>query len=205
MSRRMTKPAIWPVHPVKTQISLGTHPVWSESSLSAWRNIGPLTTYWVPSKDSDQTGRMPRLIWVVSGRTGHFFLFFHAAAHKINNSLQQQRYLACVDGLRMDVSRLVWSNALSSTWFCSTNQVAIIIINNVYVFRTWRRKSMYSEPMQKWLLYRNFHWLPHWLHMYLRCWLARNTLQRRNTTHKSMYSKPMQSWFLYWNGQFFYV
>ena len=28
----------------KNQISLGIRPVWSESSLSAWRNIGPLST-----------------------------------------------------------------------------------------------------------------------------------------------------------------
>ena len=55
MSRRMTKPAKWPVRPAKTQISLGIHPIWSESSLSTWRNIGPLTTYWVHSEDSDQT------------------------------------------------------------------------------------------------------------------------------------------------------
>ena len=33
-----TKPTKWPVWPVKTQISLGIHPVWSESSLSACRN-----------------------------------------------------------------------------------------------------------------------------------------------------------------------
>ena len=45
-----------------TQISLGIHPVWSVSSLSTWRNIGPLPTYWAHSEDSDQTGRMPMLI-----------------------------------------------------------------------------------------------------------------------------------------------
>ena len=28
-----------------------------QSSLSAWRNIGPLTTYWAHSEDSDPTGR----------------------------------------------------------------------------------------------------------------------------------------------------
>ena len=32
------------VHPAKTQISLGIHPVWSESSLSAWRKLGSLAT-----------------------------------------------------------------------------------------------------------------------------------------------------------------
>ena len=59
---------VWSVFAI-TQISLGIRPVWSESSLSAWRNIGPLTTYSAYSQDSDQTGRMPRLIWVFAGRT----------------------------------------------------------------------------------------------------------------------------------------
>ena len=48
---------------------LGIRPVWSVSSLSAWRNIGSLATHWAHSEDSDQTGRMPRLIWVFAGRT----------------------------------------------------------------------------------------------------------------------------------------
>ena len=57
------------VRPAKTQISLGIRPVWSESSLSAWRKLGSLATHWVHSEDSDQTGRMPRLIWVFAART----------------------------------------------------------------------------------------------------------------------------------------
>ena len=32
-------------------------PVWSESSLSAWRNLGSLATRWAHSEDSDQTVR----------------------------------------------------------------------------------------------------------------------------------------------------
>ena len=57
------------VRPAKTQISLGIRPVWSKSSLCA---------QWVPkdpsflsleSEDSDQTGWMPRLIWVFAERT----------------------------------------------------------------------------------------------------------------------------------------
>ena len=55
--------------PAKTQISLDIRPVWSESSLSAWRKLGSLATHWAHSKDSDQTGRLPRLIWVFAGRT----------------------------------------------------------------------------------------------------------------------------------------
>ena len=33
------------VRPAKTQISLGICPVWSESSLSAWRKLGSLATH----------------------------------------------------------------------------------------------------------------------------------------------------------------
>ena len=54
---------------------LGIRPVWSESSLSAWRKHGSLATHWVHREDSDQTGRMPRLIWVFTGRTCHFVGF----------------------------------------------------------------------------------------------------------------------------------
>ena len=57
------------VRPAKTQISLSICPVWSESSLSAWRKLGPLATQWVHSEDSDQAGQMPRLIWMFAGRT----------------------------------------------------------------------------------------------------------------------------------------
>ena len=75
MSHLMTKPTKWHVRPAKTQINLGIRPVWSESPLSAWRKIGPLTTYWAHSEDSDQTGRMPRQIWVIAGRTCHLVGF----------------------------------------------------------------------------------------------------------------------------------
>ena len=57
------------VRPAKTQISRGIRPVWSESSLLAWRKLGSLASYWAHSEDSDQTGQMPRLIWVFAGCT----------------------------------------------------------------------------------------------------------------------------------------
>ena len=72
VSCSMTKPTKWPVRPVKTQISLGIRPVWSESFLTAWRNIGPLTTYWAHSKGYDQTGWMPRLIQDFAGHPAQF-------------------------------------------------------------------------------------------------------------------------------------
>ena len=57
------------VRPAKTHISLGIRPVWSESSLSAWRKLWSLATHQAHSEDSDQTGQTPRLIWVFAGRT----------------------------------------------------------------------------------------------------------------------------------------
>ena len=36
---------------------------------NTWRKLGPLATHCAHSEDSDQTGRMPRLIWVFAGRT----------------------------------------------------------------------------------------------------------------------------------------
>ena len=71
----MTKPTKWHVHPAKTRISLGIRPVWSESSLCAqWVAKDPIFLH-ADSVDSDQTGRMPRLIWVFAGRTCHFVGF----------------------------------------------------------------------------------------------------------------------------------
>ena len=63
------------VRPAKTQISLGIRPVWSESSLCAqWVAKDPSFRH-ADSEDSDQTGRMPTLIWVFAGRTCHFVGF----------------------------------------------------------------------------------------------------------------------------------
>ena len=57
------------VRPAKTQISLGIRPVCSESSLCAqWVAKDPIFLH-ADSEDSDQTGRMPRLIRVFAGRT----------------------------------------------------------------------------------------------------------------------------------------
>ena len=65
----------WHVRSAKTQNSLGISPVWSESSLSAWRKLGSLATHWAHSEDCDQTGRVPRLIWVFAGRTFQYVGF----------------------------------------------------------------------------------------------------------------------------------
>ena len=53
------------VRPAKIQISLGIHPVWSESVWIA----EDLSFLQAGSENSDQTVRMPRLIWVFAGHT----------------------------------------------------------------------------------------------------------------------------------------
>ena len=57
------------MRPTKTQICKRNRAVWSESSLSTWRVFASLAIQNVPSKDSDQTARMRRLIWIFAGRT----------------------------------------------------------------------------------------------------------------------------------------
>ena len=49
------------VRPAKTQISLGIRPVWSESSLSAWRKVGTLDTHWTHSEGAEMSEIEP--IW----------------------------------------------------------------------------------------------------------------------------------------------
>ena len=68
------------VRPAKTQISLGIRPVWSESSLSAWRNLGSLATHWAHSEDwSDWADALADLSfrWTHT----HFCWSCHVVAH----------------------------------------------------------------------------------------------------------------------------
>ena len=51
------------------------HPVWSESSLCTQLVAEDPSFLHADSEDSDQTGRMPRMIWVFAGRTDHFLIF----------------------------------------------------------------------------------------------------------------------------------
>ena len=66
------------VRPAKTQISLGIRPVWSQSSLSAWRKLGSLATHW--AKTLIRLGGCPG--WSESSLGAHSFCWFcHVAAH----------------------------------------------------------------------------------------------------------------------------
>ena len=70
--------------PPKTQISLGVRPVWSESSLGAHRVAEDSVFLHADSEDSDQTGRMPRLIWVFAGRRDHFIILSWGSSNAKN-------------------------------------------------------------------------------------------------------------------------
>ena len=99
------------VRPAKTQISLGICPVWSESSLSAWRKLGPLPTHWVHSKDSNQTGHMPRLIWVFAGCT---LILLVLSCHGSNNDLKEAlfyTYQVGMIGSLMSYKQSCWNGA----------------------------------------------------------------------------------------------
>ena len=72
------------VRPAKTQISLGICLVWQSLGICPVWSESLLCTQWVAkdpsflhaeSEDSDQTGRMPRLIWVFAGQKCHFVGF----------------------------------------------------------------------------------------------------------------------------------
>ena len=67
MSHDMTKPTKW-VHPAKTQISLASAQSDQSSLCAQWVAKDPNFLH-ADSEDSDQTGRMPRLIWVFAGHT----------------------------------------------------------------------------------------------------------------------------------------
>ena len=95
------------VRPAKTPISLDIRPGWSESSLCAQWVAKDSNFLHADSEDSDQTGRMPRLIWVFAGRTttllvlswgGSFTSILHAWRWYIQNSLyeKQKTHATCL-------------------------------------------------------------------------------------------------------------
>ena len=58
-----------------------------QSSLSAWRKLGSLATHWAHSEDSDQTGRMPRLIWVFADLTAILLVLSCSGSNAYENEM----------------------------------------------------------------------------------------------------------------------
>ena len=61
--------------PIEDSVQHGHSPSLIRVFTVRMKYIGPLTTYWAHSKDPDQTGRMPRLIWVFAVRKCSFVCF----------------------------------------------------------------------------------------------------------------------------------
>ena len=122
MSCLMTKQTMWHVRPAKTQISLGIRPVWSESSLSAWRKLRSLATHWALSEDSDQTGRMPRLIWVFARHTLILLVLSWGASY--NNQWKQQLFRIKAMPLRcLHFLQLGYDCILSDLWRRNSKEI----------------------------------------------------------------------------------
>ena len=75
LCRHTTKPIKRHMSPANTQI----HPVWSVFTVCSMGSWGPNVSS-CGHEDSDQTGRMPRLIWGFPGCTS-FCWFCHVVAH----------------------------------------------------------------------------------------------------------------------------
>ena len=119
MSRDMTKPTKW----VCAQWRLRS--AWAsaqsdQSSLSAWRKLVSLATHWVHIEDSDQTGRMPRLIWVFAGRTLTLLVLSCCGSFKVSdwNFLQcyNNNFQYCIEnpfaGKRLDAFKILMRTVL---------------------------------------------------------------------------------------------
>ena len=126
----MTKPTKWHVRPSKTQISLGIRPVWSESSLSAWRKLGSLATHWVHSEGSAQTGWMPWLIWVFAG---------HAATLLVLSCCGSYNYCCCIsDKINFPLTLGCGWKKYSSLICWKQQWVHFVLISANLLFPYWR-------------------------------------------------------------------
>ena len=149
MSRLMTKPTKWHVRPAKTHISLGIRPVWSESSLSAWRKLGSIATHWAHSENSVQTGRMPRLIWVFAGRTVIFFgfvigwlkfSFLHTFFRQLHLGLNMRCFINfTLNYLHFHCNRLRWNQHSCCTSFLDAKHLPVM----------WSRPRRGAEQRQR--------------------------------------------------------
>ena len=66
-------------------------PAQSDQSLRCPRiKLWSLATHWAHSEDSDQTGRMPRLIWVFAGRTVTLLVLSCGGSHETAEHLYDE-------------------------------------------------------------------------------------------------------------------
>ena len=110
------------VRPAKTQISLGIRPVWSESFLCAQLVAKDPRFLHADSEDSNQTGRMPRLIWVFTRRTLTLLVLSYRGSF-VSNSV-----LWLVVPVVFVVSWFLWWQGTRSTWkLSSVNMLTLFL------------------------------------------------------------------------------
>ena len=134
MSKWKTKSTKWHVRPVKTQISLSIRPVWSESLLCAqWIAKDPMFPH-ADSEDSNQTGWIPRLIWVFAGRTCHFVGFVVLrlictqklvcwAIYNLISTLFTEASFEHVNGRLINTKTVIILLVMQTFWHRSPNQI----------------------------------------------------------------------------------
>ena len=123
--------------PAKTQISLGR---------SAWRKLGSLATHWAHSEDSDQTGWMPRLIWVHSHIVGFVMSRLIFRQPYLGNQCRQRSDCSFSSGLDSSSSSLMraytvchsicifWMHYFMVKLHCSNFKIIIAIFSECFIF-----------------------------------------------------------------------
>ena len=138
------------MRPAKTQISLGIRPVWSEFLLCAqWVAKDPSFLH-ADGEDSDQTGRMPRLIRVFAGRTRHFLVLSWGGSiyeyHNYPKFADRQVWENSVDPDRSNLIRvytvchyvrIFWVHDSMVKVHCYNFRIITAIYSGVQIFRSF--------------------------------------------------------------------
>ena len=141
INRLMTKPTKWYMCPAKTQISLGIRPVWSESSLCAQWVAKDSSFLHADSKDSDRTGRIPRLIWVFAGCTCHFVGFIMrwpkcSLTDHVDQNLRFKRWQPSIDHVSSNVivnnfnEYTLFKTPFSTLFYCMWSKAILNFVVN---------------------------------------------------------------------------
>ena len=112
MSRLVIKPTKW----LCAQRRLRS--AWASAqsdqfSLSAWRKLGSSGTHLAHSEDSDQTGQMPRLIWIFARRTLTLLVLSRGGSdvlpHCFCHSMQYPKFPKYSDTKKFVVITKIWT------------------------------------------------------------------------------------------------
>ena len=123
--------------------SLVICPVWSESSLFAWIKPGSLATYWVHSEDSEQTGWIPRLMWVFAGHTLILLVLPCHGSFYYTSSLCRRR--AAIFDCGFLWRCLLFCHTVFQEWWCFFVYKALIML---YLVHGWKSNMFETKPLQ---------------------------------------------------------